>query len=392
MIKRKKRACVLFLILSLALISLSSLCKKSDDDDYLEPTNVSNNSGRSESPSIAVDSKNTVHLVWDDDTPGNKEIFYAYKPADGNWSTPVNLSNNSQSSRYPCIKVDRNDNLHLVWQDCSPDGYWRIFYINKSPNQNWSVPETIAGNWQYVDPKIVVDDSNDIHLIWEYGSWYSGIRYATRNTRTGWSEQVDVISYPQSVFNPSLTITQGFDLYIVWSGFSSDSSGDFILCTKKQLNGVWTTPDTISNPGGIKSSPIVVADRNNDVHFIWDDNFNFTVTHGTYAYRTRYANGLWSAVEPCTLFTNNLPGEKDFASSPNNILYLVWSDFLGGAQNTICCIKRMNIGWTEMESLAKFNPGPITLAVDANEKIYFACSGSMSMDNQDIYYFEKKGE
>ena len=37
--------------------------------------NLSNNSGISECPSITI-SKNGFHVVWEDDTPGNHEIFY----------------------------------------------------------------------------------------------------------------------------------------------------------------------------------------------------------------------------------------------------------------------------------------------------------------------------
>ncbi len=37
------------------------------------------NSGNSYKPTIAVDSSNHIHVVWHDDTPGNREIFYKKK-------------------------------------------------------------------------------------------------------------------------------------------------------------------------------------------------------------------------------------------------------------------------------------------------------------------------
>lgn len=33
-------------------------------------------SGSSYDPAIAIDSNDTVHVIWDDDTPGNVEIYY----------------------------------------------------------------------------------------------------------------------------------------------------------------------------------------------------------------------------------------------------------------------------------------------------------------------------
>ncbi|MFO7676307.1 MAG: hypothetical protein R6X12_08340, partial [bacterium] len=37
-----------------------------EEPPLLEPVNVSNSPGRSEDPSIAVDSRGTAHLVWTD--------------------------------------------------------------------------------------------------------------------------------------------------------------------------------------------------------------------------------------------------------------------------------------------------------------------------------------
>jgi hypothetical protein len=65
------------LLASLSILVLLSLfCKKGPgEENYLEPINVSNNPARSIEPSIAVDSKGTVHLVWTDYTPGEEQIF-----------------------------------------------------------------------------------------------------------------------------------------------------------------------------------------------------------------------------------------------------------------------------------------------------------------------------
>ena len=100
----------------IVFITLTSCCKKHPEENYLEPVNISNNSGRSENPSIAVDSKGTLHLVWNDDSPGNEEIFYAMKPEGDSWSEPVQVTYNMGASRFPCIVIDKNDKIHLVWQ------------------------------------------------------------------------------------------------------------------------------------------------------------------------------------------------------------------------------------------------------------------------------------
>jgi hypothetical protein len=86
---------------------------------FNEIINLSNNSGASDSPHIAV-SDNTVYVVWQDNTPGNDEVFFSASDNNGaTFSRPVNLSNNAGSSFEPRIAVSGN-NVYVVWRDNTP--------------------------------------------------------------------------------------------------------------------------------------------------------------------------------------------------------------------------------------------------------------------------------
>jgi len=70
-------------------------------------------------PSIAVDSQDRLHVVWNGTADGGPpQIWYNYY--DGSWHTPVRISTYTGMStnfqNYPCIAVDSEDNLHVVWQ------------------------------------------------------------------------------------------------------------------------------------------------------------------------------------------------------------------------------------------------------------------------------------
>ena len=59
------------------------------------PINISNNTGGSSNPQIAA-SGNNVYVTWQDDTPGNSDIFFAVSNNNGtSFGTPINLSNNT---------------------------------------------------------------------------------------------------------------------------------------------------------------------------------------------------------------------------------------------------------------------------------------------------------
>ena len=60
-------------------------------------------------------------MVWQDNFPGNLEIYYG-KSADGgaNWTTGQRLTWTAEHSSGPAIGVDSNHTVHIVWDDTPP--------------------------------------------------------------------------------------------------------------------------------------------------------------------------------------------------------------------------------------------------------------------------------
>src|SRR5579885_2094292 len=82
---------------------------------------VSHTPGTSSSPAIAVSGEGTVHVSWVDTTSGVKhpDIFYARKPAKGDWTKSINVSNSAHVSAQPAIAAVKGDKAYLVWSDNS---------------------------------------------------------------------------------------------------------------------------------------------------------------------------------------------------------------------------------------------------------------------------------
>ena len=93
--------------------------KKSEDqgNTFSKPINLSNNTGFSEHPQIAV-SKNGIFIVWADNTDSNNtEIMFTKSIDDGTaFSKVINLSNNSKNSNNVEISAF-DENVYVVWQD-----------------------------------------------------------------------------------------------------------------------------------------------------------------------------------------------------------------------------------------------------------------------------------
>jgi len=86
------------------------------------------NSTHSDHPNIAVDLSNNIHLVWEDGELGEPDIFYKMSTDGGTiWTANKRLTWTSGDSEYPVIAVDFESNLHVAWQDDTP-GNNEIYY------------------------------------------------------------------------------------------------------------------------------------------------------------------------------------------------------------------------------------------------------------------------
>jgi hypothetical protein len=83
-------------------------------------------------PAIAIDSSNKIHVVLGESPPGNwrPEMYYR-KSIDGGttWSALKRLTWTSGSSDEAAIDIDSTDTIHIAWSDDTP-GNFEIYYKN----------------------------------------------------------------------------------------------------------------------------------------------------------------------------------------------------------------------------------------------------------------------
>ena len=103
------------------------------------PINLSKNKGNSSDPEVFSDNKNDIFVVWDDDSPGNADIFFT-KSTDGGetFSKPVNLSNNTMGSFDPALTISKNHIL-VAWDDDSPGNADILFTKSTDRGNSFSI-------------------------------------------------------------------------------------------------------------------------------------------------------------------------------------------------------------------------------------------------------------
>jgi len=129
---------------------------------------LAHNNGRK----IAISSEGTINLVFQN----NNDIYYVFlKATESGWSEPINVSNSVGISGYPSIAVDSTNRKHIVWQDNTIPGNpeqadrFRIYYKNFiEPDEISTRMATIIGEsvGDCQNPSITIAEDGQLYAAW----------------------------------------------------------------------------------------------------------------------------------------------------------------------------------------------------------------------------------
>jgi hypothetical protein len=190
--------------------------------------NVSSSYGASEYPTLTIDPDDNIYVFWKDsgeDISADKKVLLRKHTRGVGWDANyTNVSNTTGNGSYatmdPCAVVGPGGTIHLVWKDSQP-GNREIFYkacvdgIWDAAPTNVSETSTASGR-----PSISVDDTGLLYVAWEEktdGVYYDIVR-RTRERGGAWSEMVNISDSPGvDSRSPSAPLSLGPALSCLWT-------------------------------------------------------------------------------------------------------------------------------------------------------------------------------
>ena len=212
--------------------------------------------GHSSNPTIAIEPDETVHVVWSETTDDLSKILYKKGLNDGSWE-PIEeiISDDTGYYEDPSIAVDSDETVHVVW---SGD---KILYCKKSNNGNWETIKIVSteSTGHCTEPYTAVDQSGTIHIVYSDDSEYSAsgadkdIFYKTKSRDGKWTA-TEIVSIESTKFSecPSLAVDQSGTIHVIWNDYTdyNGCGGDLDVFYKKKTECDNQPPET----------PIITAD------------------------------------------------------------------------------------------------------------------------------------
>jgi hypothetical protein len=288
------------------------------------------NTGGSADPAIAVDSDDSIHLVWEDSTPGNYEIYYKQSEDGGTtWSPVKRLTWTSGWSSSPAITSDSGGTIHIIWYDDTPGN--REVYYKKSTNNGstWSAAKRIT--WTSAEtsrPAIAVDSNNNIHVAWHDFTPGNAEIYYRRSTDggTSWSTVQRLTWTADYSEDPAIAIDSTDVIHVAWR---DNTPGNEEIYIKSSTNSgkTWSIPKRLTWSSGWSQYPAIAIDSNDTLHLVWDD-----PTSGNaeiYYKKSTDRGATWSSMKRLTWTSGGSFG-PDMAVDSTGHIHVVWEDFTPG--------------------------------------------------------------
>jgi hypothetical protein len=338
--------------------------KKSTDGGatFSKGINLSNNSGYSEHPQIAVSGSN-LYVAWTDNTPLNQEILFKMSTDGGNtFYKSINLSNNSGNSYNQEIAVFAN-NVYVVWEDKTDNfknsknksGGNDINNVAISTNavsvnssiavkastdggntfKNIKIITNVADGLVESYPKIAASGSN-VYVVWNVGMPFienndhnnkigeeQGI-FFTRSSDSGGSfSSIVKLNNQGNIVGESQIAASGNQVYIIWSGNSDNLiPNDLFFIKSTDRGNTFTDAISLSKKSSLNAEISVYGDN---VYIPWQDGISKGNNQDILLKQSKdRGNTFTDAIE-------NLSNNKGISECPsiavsNNNVYVVWED------------------------------------------------------------------
>ena len=335
---------------------------------FSKQINLSNNSGFSEHPQIAI-SENNVYVVLVDDTLTNKKDILFRRSIDGGntFEKVINLSNSSNADAYNQEIAAVGNNVYVVWQNSIIGNKPTANYPNGSSsisdhNDNYksSITEkknssilfrasvdggnsfkkikTLSNNAFESYPKIAAF-GNSAYVVWNVGiignlsnqsnninNITNGI-FFTKSVDNGnkFSDTIRLNDDWNSI-GESQIAAYGNNVYVVWGGNPDYKIAGNMFIVKSSDNGIkFSKPMSLTGNKKNSLNVEVIADGDKNVYILWQS----VLSNGNeeILFKKSSDNGA-TFTNPDKNISNN-KGISECTSvvvSENNNVYVVWED------------------------------------------------------------------
>jgi hypothetical protein len=255
-------------------------------------------------PQVAVDPQGNAVAVWSADNQATvtRVLRSSTRPADGQWSDPVVISDddNAVSDRDHDVAIDAQGNATAIWSELTDTGFV-VRSANRPSGGVWSAPVDLSEGALNGQPRLAVDPQGTVTAVWVGTTpdddgppgTVNVVRSDRRPAGGVWGSAVALSSEGGviSADSPQVAVDAQGTATAVWGSFSS--GGGYVTQTARRVaGGGWGAAADL----GTGQSPQVAVDPQGNATAVWEVSPNQSSSVVLSSSRT--GAGPWSNAAP----------------------------------------------------------------------------------------------
>jgi len=320
-----------------------------------------------DAPCIAVDKNNRIHVVWVNviDEVEHCHAFYSCYDGDS-WSTPIDITPNAVQANNLSITTDTFGHPHITWTDFV--AYAGELYYTSYNGTTWVGPVRMPDILPYTNAlgtsRILCDSRNRIHLVWSsvYDAVIENMEvFYTRLEGDTWWHPVKISDDPQGSATPDMALDKNLNLHVVWM----DYTGTFGVKYSVGTGDSWSTPVLLPDPtDGQSCYPKIAVDTNNILHVVWEERAPRATNFIAYTY---CKDSEWAGI--CTLSTlDDNAWRPQIACDKRNVVHVIWIQ--GAPFRYRFCENNI---WSEIDAIPGTEIGGSPSLIAKDNMLYLIC-------------------
>lgn len=245
--------------------------------------------GSVDSPCLAVDSNDIVHIIWTENnlstgTPKTNRLLHS-TILENRRTVPDTLfsvdSLNADVLTYN-ILAGKNSDIYVYWGHRSKSENRNSFWLRTWHNQIWGPPKRFLNGYAISGPNMFMDDHDSLHVTF-YGALnfnssinrmenLSRVWYAVMHTTDSLCSIPKTVYYNQKTipFWPQIVVDNLGIRHILWQeGIDSNMLPDALLYSYSHDGKHWAMARDISQLNAVPFEPQMVIDSFGIIHLVW---------------------------------------------------------------------------------------------------------------------------
>lgn len=256
------------------------------------------------------------------------------------FGTDVLVDRGPANMTFGCCEAElvcgSDSTIYCVWFDDRVNPLMQAnIYMSKSTDegQTWSVEIKVddQSSWHQISPAIAIDQSDNLYCVWHQMAGSEHILFSkSTDGGTTWSASVPVDNTPPGTYigSPDIVVNDNNDILVVWD---DNRSGTYQCQFSKSTDGgaTWTTDLQFGGSQG--QSPKLVY-RADTLYVVFG---TYTSVNDVFFTRSNDNGATWSSRVTVHSVTTGAQRYGDIGISSNNVLHAVWYDW----RTSLCDIR-----------------------------------------------------